>query len=128
SGNNEPRLDRERERESTVGQNPELDLNTEARTRVGFEIEVGGYYTFPQGAMQTLEQLVNRTLYEAVVDDTVILEMLLDDIHERGSEITAQVEFRTTPQNFENITQNFGSVIRRAIAAFQSARLTSAAS
>lgn len=96
----------------------ELRLGTDTATHVGFEIEVGGSYTFPIAARDTLTRVMNRTLFECVVNDRVVLEMLLDDMRSERRTIRAQVEFRTTPQNFEDINEELGAVIRTAISRF----------
>lgn len=111
-------------------------------THVGFEIEIGAGYTFPEDAKPTLQLVLNRTLCECVIIRTVsggsrdapterrqvILEMLLDDITDISRQrVRAQVEFRTTPLAFRQIDRSLHANISAAIRSFPTAIITSPA-
>ncbi|WP_242561194.1 MULTISPECIES: hypothetical protein [Pandoraea] len=126
----------------TASERARPDLRTQIRpeslTRVGFEIELGRTYHFPESARPTLGQVLNRTLAEFVGTvppairggeprRAVILEVLLDDIRtpDAGG-CTAQVEFRTPPLRFSWLSTSLSAQIRRAISRFPTSMLTAA--
>lgn len=109
---------------------PQIDdlkrnMRTEDRTRIGFEIEVGQKYDFGRDTdTGKLEQIVNQTLYKFTPvnpDGThgePILEMVLDDVKNESQYPTAQIEFRTTPQDFESLNADLKTNIDDAISSF----------
>ncbi|WP_447639514.1 hypothetical protein [Pandoraea norimbergensis] len=129
--------------ESSSQPAPDLasQIRPEASTRVGFEIELGEVYRFPESARPTLERLLNRTLAEYVVVEPsarrgepprprALLEVLLDDIKpivpgQEGDRVTAQVEFRTPPFAFAALNTTLASQLRGAISRFPTSMFTS---
>lgn len=100
-------------------------MRTEDRTRIGFEIEVGQKYDFGRDTDPAkLEQIVNQTLYRFTpvypngTYGEPILEMVLDDVKIENQYPTAQIEFRTTPQDFENLNPDLKANIDDAISSF----------
>lgn len=122
------------------GINKDLDYRQETSTHVGFEIELGFKLNFPKENKQQLEDMVNETLAVCYLDKGYItkgertgnglrvLEMVIDDIGDKTDEpgcVTAQVEFRTSPLEFEYINQCLRTAISKAISDFKCKKLCS---
>lgn len=98
---------------------PTLQTKQEDRTRVGFEVEVGGHYSFFDVPKNELEKFVNKTLFVARGKVSgIVLEMLLDDITTDRTGFRMQVEFRTEPLGLEQVTRDVRSDVTKAIGAF----------
>ena len=103
---------------------PTLRTKQEDRTRVGFEVEVGGHYSFFGVPKSELEKFVNKTLLVAHGEQTgLLLEMLLDDITQDGNGFRMQVEFRTEPLDLDQVTSDAKSDVTKAVSAFQASKV-----
>ncbi len=122
------------------GINKDLNYQQETSTHVGFEIELGFKLNFPKENKQQLEDMVNETLAVCYLDKGYItkgertgnglrvLEMVIDDIGDSTTDkevVTAQVEFRTSPLEFEYINRYLRIAILKAISDFKCEELRS---
>lgn len=105
------------------------EMPVENATRVGFEIENGWHCRFPLNQRNILENIVNQTLAEFVITNArrrrfVILQMVFDDLSEGDHYIDMQIEFRTPPMNFSQITRDLDASLRTAIGHFPRTMVT----
>lgn len=100
-------------------------MTEETSTRVGFEIEGAWHWqtAYSLKKWKNLSALVNKTLAECKYlkkeGNPVLLEMVGDDLRKKGSQIDIQLEFRTTPQRFADVTPALLSEIQQSISNFK---------